>query len=154
MEFSPDSIFLFTLSINHLLVDYPNKPSQTTTKNQLITMPLQYVPVTEGKEKKPPLISGSNAVLGDVIHSQAEPGKELSSGFYRQEKGEPLVYTYTYDEMKIIIEGNFRMEDETGVVVEAKPGDVFFFPKGTTITFSSTDYGLAFFTGLSAAGGA
>jgi ethanolamine utilization protein EutQ (cupin superfamily) len=117
-------------------------------------MPLQHVSIAEGKEKKPPLISGSNAFLGDVLNSQAEPGKELAAGFYRQEKGEPLVYTYTYDEMKIVIEGNFRMEDETGVVVEAKPGDVFFFPKGTTITFSSTDYGLAFFTGLRAPGAA
>lgn len=116
-------------------------------------MPLTHVSIAEGKDKKPPLIAADNSFLGDVINT-TEPGKELSSGFYRQEKGVPLVYTYTYDEMKIVLEGNFRMEDETGVVVEAKPGDTFFFPKGTTITFSSTDYGLAYFVGLRAAGGA
>lgn len=110
-------------------------------------MPLQHVPRSDAQDKKPPLLSANNAFLGDVINS-TEPGKELSSGFYRQEKGEPLVYTYTYDEMKIILEGDFKMVDETGVTVNAKPGDVFFFPKGTTITFSSEDYGLAFFVGL------
>lgn len=111
-------------------------------------MPLQIVPSAKGKEVKPPLISGDNAFLGDVIHSDSEPDKTLSAGFYRQEKGEPLKYTYTYDEMKIILEGDFSLEDETGKKVDAKPGDVFYFPKGTTITFTSTDYGLAWFVGL------
>lgn len=110
-------------------------------------MPLSYVPRAEGYEKKPPLISAESSFLGDVLNS-TEPGKELAAGFYRQEKGTKLVYEYTYDEMKIVLEGNFTMEDETGKVVEAKPGDTFFFPKGTTITFSSTDYGLAYFVGL------
>lgn len=110
-------------------------------------MPLTYVPAAEGKDKKQPLIASTNSFLGDVINS-TEPGKELASGFYRQEAGEALTYLYTYDEMKIVIEGSFRMEDEAGTVVEAKPGDVFFFPKGTTITFSSPDYGLAYFVGL------
>lgn len=116
-------------------------------------MPLTFVPRAEGYEKKQPLIAANNSFLGDVINTE-NPGKELSSGFYRQEKGTPLVYTYTYDEMKIVLEGNFRMEDEAGTVVEAKPGDTFFFPAGTTITFSSTDYGLAYFVGLRKAGGA
>jgi ethanolamine utilization protein EutQ (cupin superfamily) len=63
------------------------------------------------------------------------------------EKGTPLVYTYSYDEMKIIVEGSFEISDETGKKVTAKPGDVFFFPKGSKITFETEDYGLAFFTG-------
>jgi hypothetical protein len=37
------------------------------------------------------------------------------------------VYTYTYHEMKIILEGEYQISDETGQSVTAKPGDVFFF---------------------------
>lgn len=72
----------------------------------------------------------------------------MSAGFYRLEKGTPLVYTYTYDEMKIILEGEFEISDETGQKVSARPGDVFFFPKGVTITFKTDSYGLAFFVGF------
>jgi ethanolamine utilization protein EutQ (cupin superfamily) len=31
----------------------------------------------------------------------------MSGGLYRLEKGTPLDYTYSYDEMKIILEGHF-----------------------------------------------
>jgi ethanolamine utilization protein EutQ (cupin superfamily) len=31
--------------------------------------------------------------------------KPVSAGFYRLEAGKELVYPYTYDEMKIILEG-------------------------------------------------
>jgi ethanolamine utilization protein EutQ (cupin superfamily) len=71
----------------------------------------------------------------------------VSCGFYRLEKGTPLVYTYTYDEMKIILEGQFEISDETGQKVTASPGDVFYFPKGAKITFTTEDYGLAFYVG-------
>jgi ethanolamine utilization protein EutQ (cupin superfamily) len=58
-----------------------------------------------------------------------------------------LVYTYTYHEMKIIVEGSFDISDETGNKVHAVPGDVFYFPEGAKITFTTEDYGLAFYTG-------
>ncbi|KAK9471083.1 RmlC-like cupin domain-containing protein [Dipodascopsis tothii] len=109
-------------------------------------MPMLYKKAASSE--KPPHIANNNAFLGDVFSSDAEPDKQISSGFYRQESGTPLVYTYTYDEMKVILEGNFTMKDETGYEVTASPGDVFYFKKGTTITFTSTDYGLAFYCGL------
>ncbi len=113
-------------------------------------MPMKYKPSAEGKEVRPPLIASNNSFLGDIFTSDAEKDKQISSGFYRQEKGEPLVYYYDYDEMKIIleVEGTYTISDEAGYKVEAKPGDVFFFPKGTTITFNATGYGYAFFVGL------
>lgn len=58
--------------------------------------------------------------------------------------GTPLVYKYTYHEMKIILEGHFDITDETGKTVHATKGDVFYFPAGCTITFTTSDYGLAF----------
>ncbi|KAK5807301.1 hypothetical protein VI817_001559 [Penicillium citrinum] len=102
---------------------------------------------------KPPLIANENAFLGDVISSDKDNAeKPISCGFYRLEKGTPLVYTYTYDEMKIILEGQFEISDETGQKVTASPGDVFYFPKGVTITFTTPDYGLAFFVSRSSSG--
>lgn len=100
--------------------------------------------------------------------------KPISCGLYRLEQGEPLVYTYTYHEMKIIIEGEFHISDETGKSVIGKPGDVFHFgkyhlsserrllifdhfhgkEKGATITFTTPNYGLAFYTGQRTEGAA
>ncbi|KAF2791422.1 hypothetical protein K505DRAFT_248988 [Melanomma pulvis-pyrius CBS 109.77] len=104
---------------------------------------------------KPPLIANENAFLGDVIsNDKIDTEKPLSAGFYRLEKGTPLVYTYTYHEMKIIVEGSFDISDETGKSVHAVAGDVFYFPKGAKITFKTDDYGLAFYTGQRAEGAA
>jgi ethanolamine utilization protein EutQ (cupin superfamily) len=73
----------------------------------------------------------------------------ISAGFYRLEPGTPLVYEYTYHEMKIIVSGSFDIEDETGNKVHAVAGDVFYFPKGSKITFTTTDGGLAFYVSVS-----
>lgn len=50
--------------------------------------------------------------------------------------------------MKIILEGEFEISDETGQTVRAGPGDVFYFPKGSKITFSTPSVGLAFYVCL------
>jgi ethanolamine utilization protein EutQ (cupin superfamily) len=71
--------------------------------------------------------------------------KPITCGFYRLEKGTPLVYEYTYHEMKIIIEGEVEVSDETGQKVKAVAGDVFYFPKGSKITFNTPSHCLAFF---------
>lgn len=95
-----------------------------------------------------PLLANENAFLGDVFSSdKTNPEKPVSSGFFRLKKGTPLTYTYKYDEMKIILEGDYTIEDSTGQKTVASPGDVFFFPKDSTITFTTTDYGLAFYVG-------
>lgn len=90
---------------------------------------------------------GINAFLDDIAVSE-DPEKTIVGGFFRMEKSdEPLVYTYDYHEMKIIVEGEMLISDETGNTVEAKVGDVFYFPAGSTITFQSPDYGIGFFCG-------
>jgi ethanolamine utilization protein EutQ (cupin superfamily) len=95
------------------------------------------------------------AACSDGRHSdQNDPEKPVSCGFYRLEAGTPLVYTYTYHEMKIILEGEFDISDETGQEVHAVAGDVFYFPKGAVITFKTKTYGLAFYTGQRKEGGA
>lgn len=47
--------------------------------------------------------------------------------------------------MKIIVEGEFDISDETGQKEHAVAGDVFYFPKGSVITFETQTYGLAFY---------
>jgi uncharacterized cupin superfamily protein len=76
---------------------------------------------------KLPLIANENAFLGDLATSESnDPTAPIVSGFYRLEKGTPLVYEYTYHEMKIIVDGEFDISDETGQKVHAVKGDVFY----------------------------
>jgi uncharacterized cupin superfamily protein len=125
---------------------------------------------------KPPLIANENAYLGDVYSRSVfeswphpthcvvalganicaralvysdhiDKEKPISCGFYRLEAGTPLVYTYTYHEMKIIVDGEFDISDETGQEVHAVAGDVFYFPKGSVITFKTKTFGLGFYCG-------
>jgi ethanolamine utilization protein EutQ (cupin superfamily) len=49
--------------------------------------------------------------------------------------------------MKIIVEGEFHISDDCGNTVIATPGDVFYFPKGSKITFDTPSMGLGFFVG-------
>ena len=82
-----------------------------------------------------------------IIREHLSPSTPISAGFYRLEPGTPLEYTYTYDEMKIIVDGEFEISDESGQSVKAVKGDVFFFPKGSKITFKTEKGGLGFFCG-------
>tara|TARA_R110002060_G_scaffold70452_2_gene79016 strand:- start:747 stop:1157 length:411 start_codon:yes stop_codon:yes gene_type:complete len=84
---------------------------------------------------KPPLIANENAFLGDVATS-TDATAPISAGFYRLEKGTPLVYEYTYHEMKIIVDGEFDISDETGQKVHAVKGDVFYCEWDVTIMFA------------------
>lgn len=78
-------------------------------------------------EFKLPLIANENAFLGDLVTSEPnDPVAPIVSGFYRLEKGTPLVYDYTYHEMKIIVDGEFDISDGTGQKVHAVKGDVFY----------------------------
>ena len=49
--------------------------------------------------------------------------------------------------MKFIVDGTFIIEDEKGQKVTARPGDLLYFPQGTSITFSTPDFDLGFFCG-------
>ena len=40
--------------------------------------------------------------------------KPITSGLFRLKAGESLKYTYTYHEMKFIVDGSFIIEDEAG----------------------------------------
>lgn len=86
------------------------------------------------------------AFLAD-IHGSNDPEKTIVCGFFRMEAGKSLSYHYDYHEMKLIVEGEMIIRDETGQTHHAKAGDVFYFEKGSDITFSSPSYGIGFFCG-------
>ncbi|ODV86093.1 hypothetical protein CANARDRAFT_28132 [[Candida] arabinofermentans NRRL YB-2248] len=125
-------------------------------------MPMFYQSKTEnGFSVKPTAIPspGNNSFLSDTFTSDAPKDKQISCGFYRQEAGEALVYTYDYDEMKVNLEvhGKFTVTDETGFSKSIQQGDTFYFKNGCTITFKvegtdevpeSEAYALNFFCGL------
>jgi ethanolamine utilization protein EutQ (cupin superfamily) len=54
--------------------------------------------------------------------------------------------------MKIIVDGEFDIEDSTGQKVHAVKGDVLYFPKGSEIVFTTETFGLGFFVGQRVAG--
>jgi ethanolamine utilization protein EutQ (cupin superfamily) len=91
-------------------------------------------------------VHATQAFLADV-HTSGDMAKPITCGFFRMEKGPALVYDYNYEEMKVIVEGEMIISDEMGQSVEARPGDVFYFAKGSQITFSSPSYGIGFFCG-------
>lgn len=92
-------------------------------------------------------LEGIPAFLGDTFVSGGDKDKTICAGFFRLEKGNPLVYTYDYEEMKIIVDGEFIITDGTGQQVHAKKGDVLYFANGDTIKFETPDFGLGFFCG-------
>ena len=91
-------------------------------------------------------VEGVNAFLKDFSVSE-DVEKPITSGLFRLKVGESLKYTYTYHEMKFIVDGSFTIEDETGQKKTVSAGDLLYFPKGTAMTFSTDNYGLGFFCG-------
>ena len=86
------------------------------------------------------------AFLADV-HASNDPDKPIVCGFFRMEAGKSLSYHYDYDEMKLIVEGEMIISDKSGQTHHARAGDVFYFAKGSDITFSSPTCGVGFFCG-------
>lgn len=76
-------------------------------------------------------------------------GSSMCSGFFElKHTDEPLLYVYGYDEMKVVLEGEFLLENkDTGQTLVAKAKDAIFFPKGSRIYFSTPSYALAFYCG-------
>ena len=88
----------------------------------------------------------SRTWLSDFAFSTVK-GKEMTSGLFHMKRGNALNYTYTYDEMKYIVSGEFHLTDGTGQKVVAKAGDLVHFPKGTAVVFETPNEALGWFTG-------
>ena len=90
---------------------------------------------------------GTEGYIGDVYENPQ--GSVMCSGYFELKHSDaPLVYTYEYDEMKVVLEGEFLLVNkDTGQEQVARAKDAIFFPKGSTIEFSTPTYALAFYAG-------
>ncbi len=84
----------------------------------------------------------------DDVYPNPE-GSEMAAGYFKLDPtDEALDYTYEYDEMKVVLDGEFRLENlDTGQVETAGPRDAIFFPKGSRIRFTTPAGALAFYVG-------
>lgn len=90
---------------------------------------------------------GAEGYIGDVYENPDD--SVMCSGFFElRHTDAPLYYEYEYDEMKVVLEGEFLLENkETGQTLVARAKDAIFFPKGSKIHFSTPSYTLAFYAG-------
>lgn len=92
-------------------------------------------------------VEGVPAWLGDTFVCDGDKDKTICAGFFHLKHGDPLVYTYDYEEMKVIVDGEFMITDDSGQTVHATKGDVLYFASGDTIKFETPTFGIGFFTG-------
>ena len=88
----------------------------------------------------------ASAFLDDLAISE-DADKATTAGLFLPEAGESTTYTSTHPEMKLILDGEVTISDDTGQSVDASRGDLFYFPAGSTITFTTVDFVLAYFVG-------
>ncbi|WP_334109164.1 cupin domain-containing protein [Methylobacillus sp.] len=100
------------------------------------------------KDQQPSMnVDGVAAWLGDTFVS-ADKDKTICAGFFHLGAGKPLDYTYDYEEMKIVVDGEFHLtEVNTGTKVVAKVGDVIYFADGDHIIFETPKGAIGFFCG-------
>ncbi|GAA5872312.1 hypothetical protein JCM5296_001015 [Sporobolomyces johnsonii] len=107
----------------------------TVSKNAMQLHPLSTPMATVGQ-------------IDDVFSTHWDTEKPMSCGIFTVKAGEPFTYTYGYNELKLMVEGTITLEDKTsGVKIVAVAGDVLSIPKGTPVTFSSENFGKAFYVG-------
>lgn len=121
------------------------------TQNRVMTTERAQAPfrVTPDAWKNLPKMTehAGDGYIADVYENPE--GSAMCSGFFElNHTDEPLLYIYEYDEMKVVLEGEFLLENrETGQTLVAREKDAIFFPKGSRIYFSTPSHALAFYVG-------
>ncbi|GLI73740.1 hypothetical protein PoHVEF18_001961 [Penicillium ochrochloron] len=85
-----------------------------------------------------------NIYFADYLGTEQDIPSPITGSWFRIEKSpESTPPKYEYDEVGVVIEGEMTFKDETGQTATVKAGDTFFFPRGSTITFWTDSYGVA-----------
>ncbi|KAJ9488878.1 hypothetical protein VN97_g4400 [Penicillium thymicola] len=86
-----------------------------------------------------------NVFISDSIGTvEGKTANPLTGAWFRMEQGPSVTSpTYEYNEIGIMVKGEMNFMDEAGQKAKVKAGQVFFFPAGSTITFSSANFGIA-----------
>lgn len=69
----------------------------------------------------------------------------MTSGFFTCEKGCKTTTTFGFSEIKYVISGSLVVSDSNGRRFTCRVGDIFYIPKGATITFETEEGGKAFY---------
>jgi len=93
----------------------------------------------------------SKSYLVDLLVSKVK-GAGMTGGLYKLLSGPALDYTYEYEELKLITNGVFHLQDGTGQKVVAKAGDLMYFPHNCSVHFTSPNFALGFYVGQRAEG--
>ena len=107
-------------------------------------MAMTYVPGALRANLKSMDLPSNNGYMTDFLGSDNST-QPLTCGFFRMERGAPLTYKYDFDEMKLVVEGEITIADESGNSHNAVPGDIFYFSKGSEITFSTSSCATLFY---------
>lgn len=109
-------------------------------------MPIVLLPAKGGSQGELDKIAPAS-YLTDKLQTEATDDEAMTVGFYKQEDGEVLEFTYSFDEFKYIYEvvGEFIVTDETKTY-NVKAGDVVYIKKGTSMKFETKGgYAKAFY---------
>lgn len=109
-------------------------------------MDMQHFPQAQTEELPSMGLGDIRAFLSETVCSGNEQAP-ITAGFFRMEAGDSLEYTYSYDECKLLLEGELTLAEKGGATVTLRPGDVVFFSSGTTVTFSTASSGTVFYVG-------
>lgn len=75
-----------------------------------------------------------NVGLADVVTGKDR--SPMTAGFMAWSRADAFPWTLTYDEIDYVLEGVLQITVE-GRVIEGRPGDVLFIPKGSRIVFGT-----------------
>ncbi|MCQ6281252.1 cupin domain-containing protein [Bacillus sp. EB600] len=71
----------------------------------------------------------------------------LSLGYFSMQPGEEFEFTYTFLEVKTVLNGKIVIRDDQGKKYVAEAGDVLIFSPDTTVIFDGESDGDAIYTG-------
>lgn len=74
--------------------------------------------------------------VGDVV--TADDGSPIAAGYMTLTEGS-FWWDFTYDEVQVVLEGELHLGGDGGDQV-GYPGDIFFIPKGSRITFGTPSW--------------
>ena len=80
--------------------------------------------------------AGMEVKTCDVV--TGDDGSPVAAGYMTLTKGS-FPWTLTYDEVQIVLEGELQLGGEAGGKV-GYPGDIFYVPKGSSITFGTPSW--------------
>ncbi|KIV79402.1 hypothetical protein PV11_06964 [Exophiala sideris] len=90
--------------------------------------------------------AGPHVFFSDILGTQDTNVKNpIVGSWFRIEKGPPATPPkYEYDEAGVVFEGSVTLQDENGREQSLHADDSFLIHRGSTITFSSSGYGVCF----------